>query len=169
MLPGFAETLVANMGDAVIFADRDRIIRYWNGGASRLFGYMADSAVGQSLDLIIPERLRTRHWLGYNETMRTAKTRYGERHVLSVPAVRKDGTQVSVAFTILPFADSAGSLTGIAAVMRDVTAQFEEVRALRRQLAAAQIKHQDEPPTGAAHTPVGSIEQREAAPNGQVR
>ncbi len=151
---GFAETLVANMGDAVVFADRGGIIRYWNRGAARLFGHTADIAVGQSLDLIIPERLRARHWHGYNETMRTAKTRYGEGQILSVPAIRKDGKQVSVAFTILPFADSAGSLTGIAAIMRDVTMQFEELRALRRQLATALAQLQDGPPKHASDTSV---------------
>jgi len=153
----FAETLVANMGDAVIFADRDGIIRYWNRGAVRLFGHTDDIAVGQSLDLIIPKPLCTRHWHGYNETMRTAKTRYGEGQLLSVPAVRKDGKQISIAFTILPFADLSGSLTGIAAVIRDVTTQFEEVRGLRRQLAAAQAQPRDEPSPNASDTPVGLV------------
>ncbi|HVY13770.1 MAG TPA: PAS domain S-box protein [Rhodopila sp.] len=132
----FAETLVANMPDAVVYADRDGTIRSWNGGAVRVFGYTAEEAVGRSLDVIIPEGLRARHWDGYRETMRTGRTRYGDGQVLSVPAIRKDGARISVAFTIVPFADDRGALAGIAAIMRDVTAQFEETRALRKEIAA---------------------------------
>jgi PAS domain S-box-containing protein len=132
----FAEKLITNMPDAVVYSDRDGTIRYWNGGAVRLFGHTADEAVGQSLDLIIPEGLRARHWDGYRETMRTGRTRYGDGQLLSVPAIRKDGKRVSVAFTIVPFVDDNGALTGIAAIMRDVTAQFEETRALRKEITA---------------------------------
>jgi PAS domain S-box-containing protein len=78
--------------------------------------------------------LRERHWQGYRATMRTGQSRYGEGQILSVPAVRKDGTRVSVEFTIVPFSDDAGRIIGIAAIMRDATARFEELRALRRQL-----------------------------------
>ena len=88
------------------------------------------------LDLIIPASLRERHWGGYHETMRTGRTRYGKGQILSVPAVRKDGTRISVAFAIVPFMDEAGTMTGIAAIMRDVTAQFDETRALRKEIAA---------------------------------
>jgi PAS domain S-box-containing protein len=132
----FAEQLITNMPDAVVYSDRDGTIRYKNGGAVRLFGHTADEAVGQSLDLIIPEGLRARHWDGYRETMRTGRTRYGDGQLLSVPALRKDGKRVSVAFTIVPFVDDNGALTGIAAIMRDVTAQFEETRALRKEITA---------------------------------
>jgi PAS domain S-box-containing protein len=108
----FAETLIANMPDAVVYSDRDGTIRYWNGGAVRLFGHVAGEAVGQSLDLIIPEGLRARHWEGYHETMRTGRTRYGNGQLLSVPAMRKDGSRISVAFTIVPFVDDQGALIG---------------------------------------------------------
>lgn len=131
----FAATLLANMPDAVIHADRSGTIRYWNHGAERIFGHTAQEALGQSLDLIIPERLRARHWEGYHETMRTGRTRYGDGQLLSVPAIRKDGTRISVAFTIVPFTDDTGALTGIASIIRDVTRQFEETRALRQEIA----------------------------------
>ena len=136
MEPDFAAMLVKNMPDAVVYADRAGVIRRWNAGAARMFGYTADEAIGQTLDVIIPGNLRERHWSGYRETMRTGKTRYGDGQVLSVPAVRKDGARISVAFTIVPFADAAGTISGIAAIMRDVTAQYEETRALKRELAA---------------------------------
>jgi PAS domain S-box-containing protein len=131
----FAERLVSGMSDAVIYADAEGMIRVWNRGATRIFGFAEAEALGRSLDLIIPENLRERHWQGYRATMRTGQSRYGEGQILSVPAVRKNGTRVSVEFTIVPFTDNAGRMIGIAAIMRDATARFEELRALRRQLA----------------------------------
>lgn len=134
----FAERLVAGMSDAIIYADAGGVICYWNDGAARIFGFTANEALGQSLDIIIPPGLRERHWLGYHATMRTGQSRYGAGHLLSVPAVRKDGTRISVEFTIVPFTDEACQMAGIAAVMRDVTKSFEELRDLRKQVAVRQ-------------------------------
>ena len=131
----FAERLVSGMSDAIVYADAEGVIRVWNLGAIRIFGFTEAEALGCSLDLIIPENLRERHWQGYRATMRTGQTRYGDGQILSVPAVRKDGKRISVEFTIVPFTDDAGEIIGIAAVMRDATARFEELRTLRRQLA----------------------------------
>jgi PAS domain S-box-containing protein len=135
-IPDFAERLLEGLADALIFADAEGRIRVWNRGATRIFGFTEDEAIGSSLDIIIPENLRGRHWDGYRETMRTSRSRYGDGHILSVPAIRKDGTRVSVDFTIVPFANPDGSLSGIAAILRDVTPRFEEVRALRKELAS---------------------------------
>jgi PAS domain S-box-containing protein len=132
----FAEALIAGTPDAVIFADADGTITRWNPGATRMFGYGAAEAIGSSLDLIIPDTLRARHWQGFRETMRTGQTRYGDGQILAVPALRKDGSRLSVEFTIVPFRDAAGHMCGIGAILRDVTARFEEMRALRKQLAA---------------------------------
>jgi PAS domain S-box-containing protein len=132
----FARTLVDGMPDAIIYADAEGLIRVWNGGAVRLFGFTAAEALGQALDIIIPAGLRDRHWHGFQETMRTGQTRYGDGQILAVPATRKDGTRLSVEFTIVPFTGDDGRITGIAAIMRDVTARFEELRTLRKQLAA---------------------------------
>jgi PAS domain S-box-containing protein len=123
------------MPDAVVFADANGGIRFWNAGATRMFGYAADEAIGQSLDIIIPENLRARHWTGFAATMRTGESRYGAGDLLSVPGLRKDGKRISVEFTIVPFRDADGRMQGIGAVLRDVTARFEELRALRRQVA----------------------------------
>jgi PAS domain S-box-containing protein len=123
------------MSDAIVYADAEGVIRVWNRGATRVFGFAEAEAIGRSLDIIIPENLRERHWQGYRDTMQTGQSRYGDGQILSVPAVRKDGTRVSVEFTIVPFSDDAGRMIGIAAIMRDATARFEELRALRRQLA----------------------------------
>ncbi|HSU05841.1 MAG TPA: PAS domain S-box protein [Acetobacteraceae bacterium] len=130
----FTDALVAEMPDAVVYADARGTIRFWNGGAARIFGHTAAEAVGQSLDLIIPESLRARHWAGYHHTMATGQSRYGTGDLLAVPARRKDGARISVEFTIVPFRGPDGSMRGIAAVLRDVTARFEETRALRREV-----------------------------------
>jgi PAS domain S-box-containing protein len=134
--PHFAATLIAAMPDAVIYADADGVIRLWNRGAERVFGYTAAEAIGQSLDLIIPENLRARHWAGYRRTTETGQSRYGEGALLAVPARRKDGARISVEFTIVPFPADDGHIAGIAAMMRDVTARFEEMRELRKEVEA---------------------------------
>ena len=131
----FYPTLAQEAPDAVIYADGQGIIRFWNGGAERIFGFAGAEALGKSLDIIIPESLRARHWAGFEETMRTGKTRYGAGDVLAVPALRKDGTRISIEFTVLPFHDETGRMIGIAAILRDVTKRFEEIKTLRRQLA----------------------------------
>ncbi len=131
----FAQHLVAEMADAVIYADAEGRIRVWNKGATRIFGFSAEEALGQSLDIIIPANLRQRHWTGYDETMRTGKTRYGAGDLLAVPALHRDGTRISVEFTIVPFHDESGRMIGIAAVLRDVTRRFNETKELRRRMA----------------------------------
>ena len=133
----FAVTLLASMPDAVVYSDAEGKIHYWNNGAENIFGFAAFEAIGQSLDIIIPANLRQRHWGGYEQTMRTGVTRYGAGDLLAVPAIRKDGSRISIEFTIVPFKDEAGRMIGIAAIMRDVTKRFEETRALRKAAAAA--------------------------------
>jgi PAS domain S-box-containing protein len=134
-LAHFADRLLYGMSDAVIYADAEGVIQLWNRGATRIFGFAEAEALGRSLDILIPESLRERHWQGYRATMRTGQSRYGDGQILSVPAVRKDGARISVEFTIVPFTDDAGRMIGIAAIMRDATARFEELRTLRRRLA----------------------------------
>jgi len=132
-----AKAILSAASDAIVAADRDGIIRFWNPGATRIFGHAESEAVGQSLDLIIPERLRQRHWDGYHRTMQTGQSRYGAGELLSVPATRRDGATVSIEFTVALLRDKDGRMTGIVAVMRDTTARFEEMRSLRRKLAEA--------------------------------
>ena len=127
--------IVESTPEAIVVADPRGVIRLWNGGAEQIFGYPAAEALGQTLDLIIPERLRQRHWDGYHRVMATGETRYG-RELLAVPAVRKDGARISLEFTVAILRDEAGRPTGIAAVIRDVTARWERERELRARLAA---------------------------------
>ncbi len=131
--------LIAAVGDAVIVADGAGNIILWNAAAERLFGYSEQEALGQSLDLIIPERLRKRHGEGYEHTMSTGVTKYGTT-LLKVPAVTKDGTSLSIAFTVAMLNGPDGKPTAIAAVIRDETARFTEDRALRKRLAEAEAE-----------------------------
>lgn len=137
--------LVRAAGDAIVVADPEGLVRFWNPAAERIFGFTEAEALGQSLDLIIPERFRARHWTGYREVMRTGVTRYGT-DILRVPAGRKDGQRVSIAFTVALLKDAAGRVTGIAAVMRDETTRWEEEQALRRRLAELEQAGQPRPP-----------------------
>ena len=129
-------SLLATKSDAIIATDRDGVIRFWNPGAERIFQYAKEEALAQNLDLIIPERLRARHWSGYRRFMETGRSRYGDGNLLAVPGVRKDGTRLSLEFTVVALKDADGRIGGVAARMRDVTARFEETRELRRKLAA---------------------------------
>ena len=131
------ETLVRDAPDAIVYADQEGVIRFWNRGTERTFGFSAAEAIGKSLDPVIPERLRGRHWEGYRHVMETGVTRYGAGDLLAVAALRKGGEQISIEFTIVPLRNQAGGMCGVAAIMRDVTKRFEETKELRRKLAAA--------------------------------
>ena len=135
--PGLGEALLHSASDAIIATDRDGHITFWNPGAERIFGFTAEEAVSQSLDLIIPENLRARHWNGFRHTMATGTSRYGHGDLLSVPGLTRDGARISVEFTILLLRDGGQAVMGTVAVMRDVTKRFEEVRELKRRLAGA--------------------------------
>jgi PAS domain S-box-containing protein len=134
---GLADALLHSASDAIIATDREGRITFWNPGAERIFGFTASEAVGQSLDIIIPENLRARHWSGFRHTMTTGTSRYGHGDLLSVPGLTRDGARISVEFTIVLLRNGAQETTGTVAVMRDVTKRFEEVRELKRRLAGA--------------------------------
>jgi len=131
--------IVEETQDAIIFADRDGIIRLWNSGAEVMFGYTAEEVLGQSLDLIIPDKLRGRHWDGYREVMATGVTRYG-RELLAVPGIRKDGTRISLEFSIALVRGATGDLQGAVAILRDVTARWQQEKALKERLAALEAR-----------------------------
>jgi PAS domain S-box-containing protein len=132
-----AEAILGSASDAVIAADVEGVITFWNPGAVRIFGFAADEALGRPLDLIIPERLRERHWNGYRRVMDSGQTRYGEGELLAVPALTKGGARLSIEFTIVLLRDEQGRIEGIAALVRDVTGKFEELRALKQRLAGS--------------------------------
>ncbi|MBI2856345.1 MAG: PAS domain S-box protein [Chloroflexi bacterium] len=134
-----SQRIVSGAQDAMIFADREGVIHLWNSGAEALFGYSPSEAVGQTLDLIVPERFRERHWEGYHRVMETGVSRYG-REVLAVPAQRRDGSRVSVEFTIVLLMGEEGKPLGAAAIMRDVTERWQRERDLRQHVAKLEAK-----------------------------
>ena len=134
MNPVDCAELVANIGDAVIAADASGAITLWNPGAERMFGHTAAQALGQSLDLITPERLRARHWAGYHQSAASGTTKYGN-DLLRVPAVHRDGRAMSIAFTVAMLFTPAREVSAIVAVIRDETDRFNEERALKRRVA----------------------------------
>ena len=136
--------VVEGSPDAIILGDPEGIIRLWNAGATAIFGFTAAEAVGQSMDLIIPERLRGRHWDGYRKVMVTGSSRYGAGDLLAVPAIRKDGSSLSVEFTIQMLKDEAGRITGLVAILRDVTKRFQREKELARRLKELEAKVQGE-------------------------
>jgi PAS domain S-box-containing protein len=127
------QEIVEGAQDAIIFADRDGIIRLWNSGAEAIFGYSADEALGETLDLIVPEKMRKKHWEGYRKVMATGTTRYGS-DVLAVPAIKKDSNRISVEFTIVLLQDDAGKPMGTAAILRDVTKRWQKQKELKKRL-----------------------------------
>ncbi|MGH6642578.1 MAG: PAS domain S-box protein [Bradyrhizobium sp.] len=134
---GLGDALLNSASDAVIATDREGRIIFWNLGAERVFGFTANEAAGQSLDLIIPENLRGRHWEGFHRTMETGISRYGHGDLLSVPGLTRDGRRISVEFTIVLLRNEDQEISGTVAVMRDVTKRFEEIRELKRRLTQA--------------------------------
>lgn len=133
------DRIIAETQEAVIHTDRDGVILLWNSGAASIFGYSESEALGQSLDLIIPEKLRKRHWDGWNRVIQTGVTKYGS-DPLAVPGERADGSRVSLEFSITMLRGDAGQITGIAAILRDVTQRWEQDKALRRRLAEAEAR-----------------------------
>ena len=128
------QQLVAAVGDAIIASDANGAIVLWNPGAERMFGHTEQEALGQSLDLITPERLRNRHWEGYNKSMATGTTKYGN-DLLRVPALHKDGRAMSIAFTVAMLFTPEQKVSAVIAVIRDETTRFNDDRALRKRLA----------------------------------
>jgi PAS domain S-box-containing protein len=133
------ERIVVSSPDAIVYSDQDGIIRLWNAGAESIFGYSAQEAVGKSLDIIVPEKMRERHWEGYFRVMKTGVTKYGA-DLLAVPGIRKDGSRVSLEFSVALVRDEDGVLLGISAVLRDVTARWQKEKEMKERIAALEAK-----------------------------
>ena len=137
--------LLQDSPDAILIADRDGAIRFWNSGAERMFGHTATEALGQSLDLIIPENLRARHWQGYFRVMNTGQTKYLTERLTS-PGVRKDGSRLSLEFSMVLLRDDQGGIEGCATIMRDMTARWQKEKELKKRLATCEKQLSASPP-----------------------
>ena len=125
--------------DAIIFADRDGLIRLWNRGAERLFGFSAAEAVGQSLDIIIPKRLRRAHWEAFDRSLATGQTKYTNR-VLTTRSMRKDGSKLYVDLGFGLVRDAGGTPIGAFATGRDCTARYEADIATKARIKALEAQ-----------------------------
>jgi len=134
-LPLLYEKIVDDSCDAILFSDREGIIRLWNIGAEGMLGFTAREAIGQSLDLIIPENLRSRHWEGYYRVMETGETKY-KTGLLSSPGQRKDGSRISLEFSMTIVRDEQGEIVGCSSILRDVTARWQKEKELKERLQA---------------------------------
>ena len=133
-LEGLYQQIIEGAQDAIIFADKEGIIRLRNSGAEAIFGYSKEEAIGETLDLIVPEKLREKHWEGYRKVMDTGVTKYGS-DILAVPALKKDDSRISVEFTIVLLRDDTGKPQGTAAIMRDMTERWQREKELKKRLA----------------------------------
>jgi len=125
--------IIEESSDGVLFADRRGVIRVWNSGAERMFGIAAEEAIGQSLDLIIPENLRSRHWEGYFRVMESGDTKY-RTGLLTSPGMRKDGSRISLEFSMSVVRDDNGEVVGCASILRDVTTRWQKEKEMRERL-----------------------------------
>jgi PAS domain S-box-containing protein len=126
--------IIEQAPDAILLSDREGHIRLWNRGCELVFGYSDTEALGQSLDIVIPEKLRARHWEGYFKVMETGESAYGTK-LLTVPALHKDGHQLSCAFSIVLLKDDSGKPAGVASIMRDMTDVWTREKALKERIA----------------------------------
>lgn len=129
--------IVEGSADGIIVGDREGTVVFWNGGAEAIFGYAASEVLGKTMDVIIPEKLRDRHWEGYRRAMAQGTSKYG-KELLAVPAARKDGSRISIEFTIVMLRNEDGSTAGAAAIIRDVTARWQREKELKERLAGAE-------------------------------
>lgn len=134
-----AAAMLEAIGDALIVSDAEGKVIVWNPAAERLFGWSAAEAIGQRMDMIIPERLRKRHWEGYDKSMQTGQTRYAH-DVLRVPAVDKAGRSMSIAFTVFMLFGADGKPTACGSVIRDETVRFAQDRELRKRVGELEAK-----------------------------
>ena len=131
--------ILQSMPEALVVADLQGIIQRWNPGAENVFGFTAAEAVGQSLDLIIPERMRKAHWEGFNKAIERGGTLPGRTSAIT-RAIHKSGDPFYVDMSFAMVKDQAGKLIGSMAVARDATKRFQEEKELRRQLAELALK-----------------------------
>jgi len=115
-----ASLVLAQAVDAVIYADTDGTIRLWNAAAEKLFGFPSHDAIGASLDIIIPERLRDAHWRGYRAAVQSGATRLAGRATLT-KGLHRSGRSLYVEMSFSVVKDAAGHVIGSVAIARDVT------------------------------------------------
>lgn len=133
------EAIVAQVADGIIFADRQGAIRLWNAGAEAIFGYAADEVLGQSLNLIIPDRLRSAHWAAFDKALETGRTKYG-RKVMATRSMHKDGRKLYVDLSFAVVTEETGAVAGSVAMARDITSRYLADDELRKRVGELEEK-----------------------------
>lgn len=136
---GVAAALVNQSPDAIVFSDIQGVIRVWNPAATRVFGFTEDEAVGQNLDIIIPERFREAHWKGFERAISNRKTKYSGQ-ALATRSVHSDGTPIYVELSFSVVVDNKGEVLGALAHARDITERFEKDRENRKRMQALEAE-----------------------------
>ncbi len=139
------QAIVEQTSDAIILADHDGMIRLWNHGAEALFGYPAGEVLGNSLDIIIPERLRQAHWEGFHKAIDTRRTKYANQ-VLTTRSMHRDGSKLYVDMSFDLVRDNADAIIGVLAIARNCTARHLAESALRARLAELEERVKSAPP-----------------------
>jgi PAS domain S-box-containing protein len=132
--PGLFQALIEQLADAVVFADRDGLIRIWNAGAESVFGYSAHEVLGRRLDVLIPERLRSAHWAAFDAAIETGLMKHG-RESMTTRSIRKDGSDLYVDLSFALVKDGSGHVLGSVAVARDITSRFRTDKESRKRIA----------------------------------
>src|SRR5574343_432566 len=125
-----SERILACMSEAVIHADRQGLIELWNPAAEAMFGHPAAEAIGQSLDIIIPERLRAAHWRGFHAAIASGNMRLNGRPTVT-RAVHRSGATLYVEMSFALVGSADGEIIGSVAVARDVTERILRDKAAR--------------------------------------
>ena len=131
-----AAAMVKAVPEAIIFADLKGLVRYWNRGAEEIFGFTAQEAMGQSLDLIIPERMRQAHWDGYYKAIEYGDTYSGRGSRVTRSLHKEEGRSLYVDMSFAIVKDHEGKVIGSLAVARDATERFTAEKEMRKQIAA---------------------------------
>ena len=128
-----ALALVTQSPDAIVYSDTEGAIRVWNDAATRVFGFTAEQAVGESLDIIIPERFRKAHWKGFERALANRATKYAGE-ALATRSARSDGTKIYVELSFAIVLDADGEVVGVLSTARDITERYEEAQANRQRI-----------------------------------
>ena len=136
---GLYRALIEDLADAIIFTDRDGLIRVWNSGAEAVFGHRADEIIGKSLDVLIRDRLRAAHWAGFDTAIETGQLKH-MRQSMTTRSIHKDGSDLYIDMSFALVRDDRGLVLGAVAVARDVTDRVKAERDARKRLAELEAR-----------------------------
>ncbi|MFB1010207.1 MAG: PAS domain S-box protein [Thiopseudomonas sp.] len=126
-----ADWIIEQSSDALIYSATDGTIQRWNAASEQLFGFSKADAMGQSLDIIIPEHLREAHWRGFDAAVASGQLKLSGKPTLT-RALHRDGHKIYVEMTFALVKNEAGEVQGSVSMARDVTERIEKEKAARK-------------------------------------